>query len=543
MESKGDVKMMMMMGDDSAGHKKRKLDSVCPTPSPTSKMNSLIRSVIRIECDTLEPKYSLPWQMHSPAKGGGTGVLIDGNLILTNAHIVWKSTYITVQHHHHDVTKYEATIKHIDLERDLALLVVHDAKIWAGSSVIDVTNADETPAMPTDDILAVGYITPENSPSVTAGVVARVMSHFYSFSGCRLITVMIDAALNGGNSGGPVFMKNDTQHRFLGLVTEGGSNVGYFIPVSMVKDFVLPITTSKLSAMVPFGRLGIQDSLFAENPSTRKYLQLQDDQHGVIVLRIQPLGMAAANDIRVDDVIMEIDGYPISDDGTYVFRLPSERLDYSHLFSSKRALQQQQQPDAKHTADDDDAATMIIMTWNVLIRRDGQDIKRTLKYTMKLAIQSQYVSIIAGRLTAPALPEYYMYSGIVFMRCTNMFLTDKYGPTWNGVPVDLLKAKHETYREHKDDQLVIISHVLGHKQTACYNVLVCTTVKKVNGHSIKNLKHMIQLIEQSKEPFLRFDLSCFSTMILERATADETRDQLMKAHNIPASRSADLLLL
>ena len=61
-----------------------------------------------------------PWNSNS-RQGSGSGLLIEGNIILTNAHVVANATFIEVQRHG-ETKRYEAEVIHVSHESDLALI-------------------------------------------------------------------------------------------------------------------------------------------------------------------------------------------------------------------------------------------------------------------------------------------------------------------------------------------------------------------------------------------------------------------------------------
>lgn len=65
-----------------------------------------------------------PWNSDSQ-KGSGSGLIIDGNLILTNAHVAANATFLEVQRHG-ETKRHEAEVVYISHESDLALLRTKD---------------------------------------------------------------------------------------------------------------------------------------------------------------------------------------------------------------------------------------------------------------------------------------------------------------------------------------------------------------------------------------------------------------------------------
>jgi len=86
-------------------------------------------SVVRVYATIREPNIFKPWTTSNPVEISGSGVIIEGNRILTNAHLVLYATDLQIQPRRGG-TKYEAKIEFISIHMDLAVLSVKDAKFF-----------------------------------------------------------------------------------------------------------------------------------------------------------------------------------------------------------------------------------------------------------------------------------------------------------------------------------------------------------------------------------------------------------------------------
>jgi S1-C subfamily serine protease len=140
------------------------------------------------------------------------------------------------------------------IQSDLALLDVHlDAPgasdFWVGIPPLEF---GDVPAL-REHITVIGYPTGGDNISVTTGVVSRVDITEYTHGGTKLLAVQIDAAINGGNSGGPAFQGT----RVAGVAFEtlnDAENIGYLIPGPIVKQFLRGVQRSgcaQVSAEIP----------------------------------------------------------------------------------------------------------------------------------------------------------------------------------------------------------------------------------------------------------------------------------------------------
>src|SRR6184192_2757176 len=100
--------------------------AVVPVPVPMAppKPNGPVqKSLVRITATSVEPDYKAPWNAGGLERGVGAGFVISGNRIMTNAHVVANSRYVTVERDG-DPNKYPAKVQFIANDCDLAVITV-----------------------------------------------------------------------------------------------------------------------------------------------------------------------------------------------------------------------------------------------------------------------------------------------------------------------------------------------------------------------------------------------------------------------------------
>lgn len=180
---------------------KHTLDTAPPPPSPAQAYEKIIPSVVAVRATPEDGEQGrnametgqADWQR-------GTGVIIvDSGLILTNLHVVQGARRIEVTFF--DGTDSEATVVGERPEHDLAVL---QAKTLP-DDMMPATMRSTAGLKPGDEVVAVGF--PFGiGPSASAGVISGLKRDYVSPEGKRLLTNLIqfDAAVNPGNSGGPL---------------------------------------------------------------------------------------------------------------------------------------------------------------------------------------------------------------------------------------------------------------------------------------------------------------------------------------------------
>ncbi|KAJ7973654.1 Protease Do-like [Quillaja saponaria] len=446
------------------------------------------------------PNYFLPWQNKSQRETMGSGFVISGRRILTNAHVVADHTFVLVRKHG-SPTKYRAEIKAVGHECDLAILIVENEEFWKGMSFLEL---GDIPFLQ-EAVAVVGYPQGGDNISVTKGVVSRVEPTQYVHGASQLMAIQIDAAINPGNSGGPAIMGN----KVAGVAFQnlsGAENIGYIIPVPVIMRFISGVEES--GKYVGFCSLGLSCQP-TENVHLRRHFQMRADLTGVLVSKVNPLS-DAHKILKKDDIILAFDGVPIANDGTVPFR-NRERITFDHLVTMKKPNE-----------------TAMI---RILRNAEEHELSITLRPLQPLVPVHQF----------DKLPSYYIFAGLVFVPLTQPYLHE-YGEDWyNTSPRRLCERALRELPKKANQQLVILSQVLMDDINAGYERLAELQVMKVNGTEVENLKHLCKLVEKCDAENVRFDLDDDRVIALNYGLAKIATSKILKRHRIPFPLSNDLI--
>ncbi|CAH9072988.1 unnamed protein product [Cuscuta epithymum] len=465
-----------------------------------SAIELALDSVVKIFTVSSSPNYFLPWQNKSQRESTGSGFVISGKRILTNAHVVADHTFVLVRKHG-SPTKYRAKVQAVGHECDLAILLVENEEFWVG------TNSLELGVVPflQEAVAVVGYPQGGDNISVTKGVVSRVEPTQYVHGASQLLAIQIDAAINPGNSGGPAIMGD----RVAGVAFQnlsGAENIGYIIPVPVIRHFIAGV--EERGNYAGFCSMGLSCQP-AENLHLRKYFQMDPECTGVLVSKINPLS-DAYRVLRKDDIILSFDGVPIANDGTVIFR-NRERITFDHLVSMKKPNE----------------------TAEVEVLRNGEKFQFCVKlFPLKPLVPVHQFD---------KLPSYYIFAGLIFIPLTQPYLHE-YGEDWyNSSPRRLCERALRELPKKPGQQLVILSQVLMDDINTGYERLAELQVKKVNGVEVENLKHLRQLVEDCSKENVRFDLDDERVIVLNNDAAKVATCRILKRHRIPCAISSDLI--
>src|SRR5438477_12973456 len=209
--------------------------AVVPVPVPIAppKPNGPIqKSLVRITSTEVEPDYRAPWNAGGLQRGIGAGFVIDGSRIMTNAHVVSNSRYLTVERDG-DPNRYPATVQFIAHDCDLAVLNVASPSFFKNMIPLKFGGIPELESV----VSAYGYPLGGERMSVTTGIVSRIDFQLYTDSSLdSQLTVQISAEINPANSGGPVMQNAKVVGvAFQGYTGDVAQGVAYMIPTPVIQ--------------------------------------------------------------------------------------------------------------------------------------------------------------------------------------------------------------------------------------------------------------------------------------------------------------------
>jgi serine protease Do len=234
-------------------------------------------------------------------RGVGTGFVIDKDgYILTNNHVVEGSDEISVTLS--NKIKYSAKIIGRDSKTDLALIKIEGARDLSPTVLGDSDKMEVG-----DWVVAIGNPFGLDN-TVTAGIVSAKFRRNLGTSSYEDY-IQTDAAINQGNSGGPLM---NTNGEVIGINSaiysqSGGSvGIGFAIPINMAKDLLPQLKKGKIIR----GWLGVMIQTIT--PDLQNKLGLKDTK-GALVGDVTDGGPADKAGLHTGDVIVTFDGKEVSD--------------------------------------------------------------------------------------------------------------------------------------------------------------------------------------------------------------------------------------
>ena len=243
-----------------------------------------------------------------PVRAQGSGFIISNDgLILSNAHVVENANEVTVKLSDH--REFKAKVLGSDKTSDIAVLKIEAKNL----PMVRIGNSDQLSVG--DYVLAIGQPFGLEE-TATAGIVSATSR---ALPGDGYVPfIQTDAAVNPGNSGGPLF---DSSGAVVGINSQIYSNSGGYQGVS----FAIPINLAKQvqeqivkTGKVAHGRLGVHVQPVDQSLADSFGL---DSPAGALVSSVEPGSAAADAGLKAGDVILQYNGAPVRDSAALSMRV------------------------------------------------------------------------------------------------------------------------------------------------------------------------------------------------------------------------------
>jgi S1-C subfamily serine protease len=462
--------------------------------------NRVDDNIVKVFTTSNSYNYYTPWQMVGPRNYEGSGCIIKGRLILTNAHVVSDHTFITVKRSG-QTKKYVARVKYVAHECDLAVLSVDDQKFFPSDPPLDIGDLPRV----TDEVAVYGYPNGTDQLTITKGIVSRVSHEVYSHGSASLLACQIDAPINDGNSGGPVMAGDKIVG--IAMMMGYGENEGYMVSVPVIEHFLKDISDGTCNGVPD---LAIQTQMM-ENPSLRRFYGMKEEQSGVLVRDIFT-DSPAKDLVEPGDVLLAVDGTEIASDGTVSFR-EDERTSYVYTVQNKQIGE------------------------SVLIRilRGG----KIEEVTVKLTIASGAYRLVPNTRFDEE-PAYFIYGGFVFSPLTVNLLKEWGNEWWHDAPLNFLYQYMQGEPTETQREVVVIVDVLSDEINMGYEQAYWEIVVFANGKRIGRLRDLVDALESNKGPYQVIETLGKSQIIIDRKDAEKNAKRILKQYKIGSDRSEGL---
>src|SRR5947208_1811309 len=494
---------MEPQGPQRTGPRKssRPAQEVVPVPVPIAppKPNGPVqKSLVRITATSVDPDYKAPWNAGSLQRGVGAGFVINGNRIMTNAHVVANNRYITVERDG-DPNKYPAQVQFIANDCDLALVIVPAKDFFKNMVPLKFGGI---PALEST-VSAYGYPIGGERMSVTTGIVSRVDFQLYTHSSVdQHLAIQISAQINPGNSGGPVMQ--DT--KVVGVAFQGYSGdvaqgVAYMIPTPVIKRFLQDIGNGHYDE---YPDLAITYAKL-QNPAQRRFLGLKEDDRGVLVSSVVAAGPSDGI-LRQGDVLLAIDGHPIASHANV--EVEGERAQFEEV------------EERKFKGDS--------VKFDIL--RDKQPMTVTIK------LYKPWPYSIQGH-SYDVRPRYVLYGGLLFQPL-DLDMLEAYR-------LSDLRLRHffeyfileQIYLQHPD--VIVLSNILPDPINTYLAPYRGAIEGEVNGKKIGTLDELADALRQAPGQLVIRMIGDGPPLVLDRNKVEAARERIKTRYNVAKEQNLE----
>ena len=273
-----------------------KFDTESEALSATEAYNKVAPAAVVVSTKSVTQGYFMHTQ---EVEGIGSGFIInEEGYILTNYHVIQGAQEISVTLSN-DVTT-TAQVVNYDENQDVAMIKITDENVEIPATV---ELGDSDALQPGEEVIAIGTpLSTELSSTVTKGIISATSRSVAVESGVTMNLIQTDAAINAGNSGGPLV---NTKGEVVGINSskisgEAVEGIGFSIPINDIKDKIESLSK-------PILNLGI--SVRTIDESLSKQLNMEQ---GLYIVEVTEFSSAEKAGLKAGDIIVKADGTRIT---------------------------------------------------------------------------------------------------------------------------------------------------------------------------------------------------------------------------------------
>lgn len=432
----------------------------------------LENSVVKVFSSMRYPDPYKPWTKQAPSEATGSGVVISGNRILTNAHVVMFASEVQVRANQSG-NKLTARVETLARDMDLAILKLEDNEFFKDHPPLPC--ASTLPEIK-DAVMAFGYPVGGDSLSVTKGIVSRIDFSPYGYdpagTGASGLRIQVDAAINPGNSGGPAVVGD----KMIGLAFSslgGAQNISYIIPCAEIEPYLADIADGRYD-----GKPVLADRLQTlENTALRTFLKLPKDTEGIVVDEPEKRGGDVG--LRKWDVITKIGASAVDDQGMIKLGANS-RVGFQYLVQS--------------VAKGDKVPLTVV--------RDSKPLQ------LDVPVRSARPGLIPS--LDGTYPSYFVYGPIVFTSASTEYVSgfmrnQGLGNMLGVMTSSLVKRMLDAPAFPGESLVVVAAPFFPHRLAQGYSNPMGLVLQRVNGTPVKSLPHLVELLRDQTAEFVTFE--------------------------------------
>ncbi|EDY21491.1 PDZ/DHR/GLGF domain protein [Chthoniobacter flavus Ellin428] len=410
------------------------------------------QSVVRVNVTNQPWDFGRPWGKRPPYSRRAIGTILPDNQVLVTAELVANANYVELETAEGG-QKVPARVEVVDYEANLALLKTDDVAFLKPFKPLELTHAH------IGDTLSVWQLENTGTLLVTKGPMTTAEVTRYPIDDAALLVYRMTTPLQFRDSSFTLPVIKDGKLAGLVMRYDNTTNNAEILPAPVIEHFLLD---AKKAPYEGFARIGITSSP-TRDPQFRKYLGLDaSTSGGVYIADVQQDGPAAQGGMEQGDVLLQIDGQAVDQDGNYRDQ-EYGKVGLAYLFSTKHF--------------DGDKVKCIVF-------RKGE--KKELNVTLKHRPVESYV---VEPYIIDRAPKFYVLGGLVLQELSRQYLKE-YGNDWQKkAPENFVYFDHQQNELFKNGpkKIVFLNRVLPSEMTVGYEELSQLVLTKINDMAIQSL--------------------------------------------------------
>jgi S1-C subfamily serine protease len=450
-------------------------------------------SIIKIESTNLVYDFIDPYKTPEQNQSVGTGFFIlekGSGYILTCCHVINRSINIEITIPSKGMNKYNASIICVNEDYDLALLKTD----YKNNNYLEFFDSDDL--IQGDQLSALGYPLGQERLKISNGILSGYEKYF----------LQTDAAINEGNSGGPLMNDNKVvgvnARKIRSIIA---NNIGYAVPIKlfmiMKEQYFENKIINRVNLLIKFK---VTDKLIKE------YYNNSFDE-GVLITNISEKSSLYDKGLRKHDILIEFDKYKLNNYGEITFKENKFNLnDFIYRYKNNQ---------------------------KVSIKYYSVTEKKIIESDIELRKSNFKLIKIIPSINADLI-KYEIISGLVFsdLNLNQIDLLERYNFNYSSDFINLVKYDNDF---NKFENKIILTSVLkGSKFINNHNIFSGLFLEKINDKNLNTLdemkKHLLQL-KQNKVKFYKFEFSNNHLIIMDMNIIKEDNNNLKKLYKLDQS--------
>jgi len=449
--------------------------------------------VVTLEVSSKQYNFMQPWW-----RGTQTvlkpGVVLKDKTVLTTAFGLANRTVVRAQSGGRG-RWFEAQVSWMDPAANLALITVEDLEFWRGHKAVTFARS-----IPDDgDLQIVRWRG--GSLEVRQAEFNRFTVSNPTGGDAAHVVFEVNSEIDGTGWGEPLVASG----RLVGLVFAAQGNLCQVLTTPFIRSILDAQTEGNYRGLGYFDFTWQQTA----NPATLRYLGLSESSEGVVIIDV-PKHSPTAEVLKPRDVILEVDGFPIDNEGDYEDPL------YGHLMLEALSTRRRWVGDG-----------IPLKIW-----RDGAPM--TVEYTLPpIRLSARLVA----EAPADQPPEYLIVGGLILQPLTRNYLRSWGGAWERSAPFRLAYFRTEEPTPERP-AIVVLSSVLPDTINLGYQDVQQLVLKKVNGDSVSDLKEVQAALEHPRDGFHLFEFlagESVQRVVLDAAQVDPATARILQRYGIDSA--------